>query len=132
MKQKVKERREAIAQLKKMVRPGRKVYTSLEHVSKSGMSRDISVFIVRKGEIFNITWLVGRILGLRRQDNGGIRIGGCGMDMGYHIVMNLSYALHGMKSKGQDAIDAEDKGRPFYGAKPGHYRAGYSLDHQWL
>jgi hypothetical protein len=45
------------------------------------------------------------------------------MDMGFHIVNSLSYAIHGMKDRG----DA-----PFHNARRGHYRAGYSLKHDWL
>ena len=27
------------------------------------------------------------------KNNGGIRIGGCGMDMGFHVLNNLQYRL---------------------------------------
>ena len=108
--------------------PGTTVYTDVKHVSKSGMSRDIAVYIILDGEICDISGYVARILGYRRRDNGGVRVGGCGMDMGYHLVMNLSYALHGWKNVN---VPEEKNGRPFTPSVEA-YRAGYSLNHRWI
>jgi hypothetical protein len=56
------------------------------------------LFVVSGGEFVNITWLAARALGEPvRDDKFGrrvIRVGGCGMDMAFHIVNSLSYALH--------------------------------------
>lgn len=53
------------------------------------------------------------------------------MDMGFHLVNSLSYALHGHKDRGADAIEKSKIGHPFT-PRRGHFRAGYSLKHEWL
>jgi len=90
-------RQEAIAFLKKHIKPGDRVYTSLRHVSRSGMMRHISVLIASetdgKPDIFNITGWVGTALDYKRADDGGLKVGGCGMDMGFSVVYSLSRVL---------------------------------------
>jgi hypothetical protein len=88
------------------------VYTVLRHVSQSGMSRDISLLIVEDGRLRNITYLAGKALGDKMKDRNGqwvIRVNGCGMDMGFHLVYSLSSVTY-----------AHDK-----------ERAGYILHHEW-
>lgn len=48
------------------------------------------------------------------------------MDMCFHTVHSLSYALHGHETVGDEAIKAGKLGRPF-AARPDNFRAGYSL-----
>jgi hypothetical protein len=79
--------------------PGMKVYTDVKHVSRSGMSRSISVHVLgndERGEacIYDITGLVAAALDypLDRK-NYGVKVGGCGMDMCFHVVYSLGQAL---------------------------------------
>ena len=118
----------AMRQLRKFCKPGTTVYTVLHHVSKSGMTRDIGLCVVHKGEIVTISGYVARVLGYKHSDNGGVRTGGCGMDMGFHLVHSLSYAIHGHKDKN---VPEEAKSRPFKATRKA-YRSGYSLEHRWL
>ena len=88
------------------------VYTILRKVSSSGMSRDISLLVANGGEINDITYYAADVMGSRLIDgysSRAIRVHGAGMDMGFHLVYNLSSVLF----KGQD-------------------RAGYVLTHRWL
>ena len=89
------------------------VYTLLRHVSKSGMSRDITLKVVDKdGTLRDITYLSALAIGEKPRDLHGwrvIRVGGCGMDMGFHLVYSLSHALY----EGRD-------------------RAGYVIRHEWV
>ena len=74
------------------------VKTILRHVSQSGMSRDISLFY--KGA--NITYYAALATGEPIKDKFGqrvIRVGGCGMDMGFHLVYNLSGVLYGFNDR---------------------------------
>jgi hypothetical protein len=81
------ERQEALDKLHEILKPGDTVQTILRHVSRSGMMRHISL---RKEGWGDITWLAATALGYRRDDrNGGIKVGGCGMDMGFHLVYCL-------------------------------------------
>lgn len=75
--------------------PGSIVYTNLRHRSSNGMTRHISVHIVRNGVILDITRDVSRVLGYKVSDRtGGLVVGGAGMDMGFHVVYSLSRALY--------------------------------------
>lgn len=81
------------------------VYTILRHCARSGMSRDISVFVLPysgtegvQPRPINITWHVAKILGWRLVNRDGfnaIRCGGAGMDIGFHLVYSLSRKLYG-------------------------------------
>lgn len=112
---------EAIKQLREYLPAGSTVYTILRDVSRSGMSRRISVVAMahtftewdqqceeaRDGIIsgkdlkecypLHITSLVSQALGWRIKTgfNDALVVSGCGMDMGYHVVSSLSYALYG-------------------------------------
>lgn len=127
---------ESLTRLRKLCPPGTTIYTTLEHVSRSGMMRRIRLFKLVKGDRIGLTWDVARVLGYSiRTPRGwvqdrGLAVSGCGMDMGFHLVNSLSYALHGHKPKG-DGAKPETAGRPFT-PRRGHYHAGYSLNHRWM
>ena len=107
------EKQEAKARLLEWVKPGDTVYTSLRHVSASGMTRVIEVIVFSQEKDGRLTdWHIGynvaKAMGFTYdRDRNGIKISGCGMDMGYSIVYDLSHLLFG---SGQE----------------------YSLKHSWL
>lgn len=74
---------------------GNQVYTSLESVSASGMSRRIKCYIAIDNDIINIDWYIQK-LGLYKidQNKGGLKVSGCGSDMGFEVVYNLSSLLN--------------------------------------
>jgi hypothetical protein len=93
------------------------IRTVLRHVTASGMSRDISLFYVKNNELINITYYAGLALGWRLVERNGsraIRVGGAGMDMGFHLVYTLARTIY--KSTESN-----------YGAD-----VGYWLEHRWL
>lgn len=58
------------------------------------MMRYIQLKIVRNGDICDITYHAACVMGDSiDQKNGGIKIGGCGMDMGFHLVYHLGRVL---------------------------------------
>ena len=75
-------------------------WTILKSVSSSGMSRDMKVITQYKGRVIDITWYVSHAssVGQLKERNGQrvVRVGGCGMDMGFHLVYSLSIALYGI------------------------------------
>jgi hypothetical protein len=104
MKYTKRETEEAKTRLLEYLKPDDTVYTILCHVSRSGMMRSISLVIpttdTQNGKerlgIYGITHLVAQVLDYPRSKNdNGLRVGGCGMDMGYHLVYSLSYVLFG-------------------------------------
>ncbi len=82
------------------------VFTTTLHVSKSGMTRHIKFFVIRDNLPLYLTNTIIEKLGYKPNKHwDSIVVRGCGMDMGYHVVHNLSYALFG---------------------------EGYNLKHRWL
>jgi hypothetical protein len=100
---KEQEKQEQKARLREWMPEGSTVYTILRHVSASGMSRDISLVVPWIDESGKVGFIhpnygAAKILGDRLVSKNGsdaIRIGGCGMDMGFHLVYSLSHALYG-------------------------------------
>ena len=87
------------------------IYTILRRVSASGMNRDISLKVVKGGEIYDITYYAGALLDLRltTSSHNALKVNGCGMDMGFDLVYNLASVLFS-----------------------GEERAGYKIRHEWL
>ena len=148
-----KEVQEAFDTLRKMLKPGDTVHTILDNVSRSGMSRDIRVVVLRDGEALHPNYSVSVLLGYPRAKHGdGMRVGGCGMDMGFHIVHSLGYALFGEEAEHGTGKPANELRKAIYEAdkhywhqqgktekpdwtKPGREwfaGAGYALKHRWL
>lgn len=98
-KVKQQERQDAIDKLRQWYRPGDTVFTILEHVSRSGMSRQIRVvipYVTENGQIDHLhpNHLIAKALGWRQAKRGdGIIVSGAGMDMGYHLAYTLSHVL---------------------------------------
>lgn len=85
----------AVANLRKRIKPGKRVYTMVTHVTRSGMTRLVRLFIVEKGKIEDITGWVAQAIGARRAKGAewDIVVGGCGFDAGFHVVGSLQRAL---------------------------------------
>ena len=92
------ERDEAIARLRETLKPGDTVYTVLRSVSRSGMTRGIDAYKIEDGTPIWLSGLIARagLFSLNKHDC--LSVGGCGMDMGFHVVDTLSYMLYGGKT----------------------------------
>lgn len=89
------------------------VYTVLRHVSASGMTRVIDCYVVRNNELCIISRNVAKACqDIIDRNYGGIKVKGCGMDMGFAVVNNLSICLF-----------CHDKYE---------HEAAYKLHHQWI
>lgn len=120
--EKEQEIKDSIQRLRKWLRPGDRVFTRVDHVSSSGMSREISCFISRGREVINISWYVARALEYTQGKNDGIKIQGCGMDMGYHIIYSLGAVLW---PNGTRKPHSTHNGEPALSG-------GYALRHSWV
>lgn len=126
------EKRRAMEYLHEHLLPGDTVYTILRHVSRSGMSRSISVLMIDHGRIVDISPDIALVCGFRLDNcHGGAKVGGCGMDMGFHLVYSLSHALFptGFDCIGDDC-PANDHANGV--ATAHHADGGYALKQQWL
>jgi hypothetical protein len=89
-----KRREYAKAQLLAELSPGNTVYTVLRHVSKSGMMRHIDLYVFRDNEPRYLTVFAADALEWpTAPKDRGLKVNGCGMDMGFHAVNTLSYVL---------------------------------------
>jgi hypothetical protein len=100
---------------------GDTVYTVLRSVSSSGMSRTISLKVAKGGQILDLTYYASVVLGWKLVEVNGsraLRVGGAGMDMGFHTVYTLSRVLFKAPAAQYDAQSSPD--------------AGYLLNQAWL
>lgn len=116
--------------LRALCPPGTTVYAITRHVSRSGMMRTIGLYVIgknRRGEP-ELAWLpsprIVAVLPWAKDDKkrDGNKIGGCGMDMHYHLVYELSRALW------QADLDAGKIAPPTHGEN----NAGYLLEKRSL
>lgn len=147
------EKQEAFDRLREWIKPGDTVHTICDHVSRSGMSRNIRVVLLKDGDAFHPNHAVSVVLDYPRASKGdGLRVGGCGMDMGFHIVNSLGYALFGKEASegiGEEANELRRqifKAARFYMMQGGRKEepdctkpdrewfgaAGYAIKHRWL
>lgn len=141
------ERQQAIEHLRDMLPPGSKVFTILRHVSRSGMFRIIDPVVLYidsttgKPECHSIWGWAGKVLGWGvDRDRGGVKVSGCGMDMGFHLVYSLSYSLYpdgyGCIGTGCPANDHVNRDRDYtpHGQSHTHWHndGGYALKQQWI
>lgn len=104
----------AKARLLEILKHGDTVYTVLRHVSSSGMSRRIDLYTMRDNRPQYLSGYAAALIGWKLHEKGGIVVGGCGMDMGFHLVYTLSAVLF--------------RDNPVEGRK----HSGYELRHEWL
>lgn len=121
--------------LRKIVPPGSTVTCILRHVSRSGMFRVIALCVCDNGEPRDISYLAGLATGTAHdRDRSGLRMSGCGMDMGFAAVYDLSRALYrdsfeciGDKCPSNDHVNGDRDRAPHK-----HNDGGYALRHRWL
>lgn len=92
-----REQQECLTWLKKHLVPNHNIYCFVMHVSSSGMSRVIKTCAIIDGELMDISYYVAKTLGWRLDKHGrGVIVQGCGMDMCFHTIYELSYAVFGL------------------------------------
>lgn len=95
MKYRKEEIQQSTDRLKEILTPGAVVWTDVEKVARSGMSRWIKAYVIEDNQPRWIGYHVSRVLGLRLDDrSGAVFVSGCGMDMGFWLVYSLSSRLY--------------------------------------
>ena len=151
MKYSKQEREEVLAKLRELCPPGTTVYTKLNHVSRSGMSRSITPLIIVDGAPHYLAWSTCVLFGQSRDKYDGVRMDGCGMDMGFDLVYNLGFYLYprgfgleGIGPNGRKGRPATKEKAAAMVAKGWKFRGrngdtsgwddngGYALDQRWI
>jgi hypothetical protein len=107
------------------------LYTSCRHVSNSGMMRHINVFAIVDNQPININWYIEKLGMYKRgsynsKNSDSLRVGGCGMDMGFSVVYNISRAIF----KDYDFKRLKVQGRN--GDKYETTDSGYIINQRWV
>jgi len=156
MNAKQTEKQEAIDDLRKLLHPGDTVYTILRNVSRSGMSRTVDAYIMQDNEPRRLSWAISKAIGFTYDKvHEGIKVGGCGMDVGFEVVYHLGYALwpDGFDCTGDGnrsnisgewclpACPSNDHSNDYMGTVPEvlryspdrhHSEGGYALRQRWM
>lgn len=118
-----KEKLSALADLREMLKPGDVIFTRLNHVSASGMTRWLDLFVIRENEPLRLTWSAAAATDHTYCDRReSLKIEGCGMDMGFSAVYSLGRALW---PEGTDSPHGTRNGEP-------DTDGGYALKQRWL
>lgn len=139
MRQAEKDRAEAVETLSKMLKPGDTVFTVLRSVSRSGMSREIGLLVPTNGNgdrpgFFHPNYSASVLTGNRQNKAGdGVKVSGCGMDMGFHLVYAISRRLwpNGFKCIGE-GCPSNDHSNHADRENTQHSDGGYALRHEWV
>ncbi len=103
--------------LRALVPPGAIVYGSVLHVSRSGMARDIALYVVADARTFGrarpeiVQLMPSRIARVVRyapatSDGRATRCHGYGMDLAWDLVRRLDEALYGPITDGEGRLEA--------------------------
>lgn len=153
------EREEARERLRVLLKPGDTVHTVLRHESRSGMLRVVDLkHVGDDGSIEHIGCSAALAMGdTWDSQREGIKVTGCGMDMGFALVYNLGAVLwpegFGCIGEGCPSNDHANgdrdytpykhphiphpdqlSGKPAPETSPRHWHrtGGYALRHRWL
>ena len=129
------EQAEAVARLQEWVKPGDTVHTVLRSVSRSGMSRRIDCYKLVNGEPQYLTGNVATACGYSFPRQGeGLRVNGCGMDMGFAVVYDLSSVLfpNGFECVGESCPSNDHSNGDRSYAAHHHKDGGYAVKQRWL
>lgn len=140
MTKKERERNEALEHLRPLLPPGTTIHTIVRHVASSGMSRRIDLYLLGPESKLYLSGWVAAALDYRRHSDGSLRVPGYGMDMGFHLVHNLSMALY---PDGFTCLGKTDEPRRFCPSNdhsngdrdytPHHHSSGaYALRQEWI
>lgn len=133
MKYSADEVAEAKTRLLAILKPGDTVYTVLNHVSRSGARREITLWAIHDNEPLYLSGNACKVLGLSRGKRDGCMVDGGGMDMGFHLVYELSARLF------REYCNGAPKGkRPAHvphtnnGPACTYGDGGYALKQRWM
>lgn len=112
-------------QLLATLKPGDTILCILRHVSRSGMSRRIDFYARDPSSDSGLLYLTQQfawLLDEKVSHSGGMIVGGCGMDMGFHIVYKVGATLW---RKGTPSPHGTRNGEP-------DSEGGYALKYRWI
>ncbi len=109
MLNKNEQKQQAIKDLKRLVKPDSEILVNIHSVSKSGMTRKMSAYVITKSKVYDckkekyvnkptlqkLNFYIAEADVFKLDKNGYLTIGGCGMDMACDLSYSLKCALFG-------------------------------------
>ena len=96
---KLHEKAYAETKLNQILKRNETIYSVIRHVSQSGMTRHITFFIIKDGQVWHIDNLISDYLDYRTNKRfNALVVGGCGMDMAFSVVNNLQEEMNYSKN----------------------------------
>ena len=90
------EKEKSIETLKEYLKKDITIHSIIRSVSNSGMTRNISFKITDKDNILDLSYHIAKALKYPFNEKyHAVKVSGCGMDMAFHVVHNLSHILYG-------------------------------------
>ncbi|MFA6358630.1 MAG: hypothetical protein WCY09_08250 [Candidatus Omnitrophota bacterium] len=135
MKATKQQKADALARIQALVKPGDTLYTKVEHVSRSGMLRVVTVYAMKDNEPINISGSLADLCGFAWDyNNDGFKVSGCGMDVGFEAVYNLACVLFpdGFDCTGENCPSNDHTNGMPRTAGVHHHSGGYALRQSWL
>lgn len=86
-------RQQSIEKVKAMLEGVDTVYGIVRHVSASGTSRDIDLYIIKDNRPVYLTGYASTILDYPMSKNRGMKVCGCGTAMVFHCVSSIADAI---------------------------------------
>ncbi len=134
-------REEAVKRLHEILKPGDTVYCVLRGVSRSGMMRKIDLYKFAPNDRtgfplakFWLSRLASKAAGFGFDEKAEcIRVGGCGMDMGFHLVSTLAAHLwrEGFDCTGE-RCPSSDHSNHRTSTFTRHAHGDYALHCEWI
>lgn len=137
MQTKTQQQAAARAKLRELLPPGSDVNVILRHVSRTGMSRVIDALAIEDGAVRSIGWLFAQASPHWRLDSQreGIKVGGAGMDMGFHLVYSVAHEVWSdddMSTRDKRRLRAWQKRQAPYAHQGDVTNPGYCWRHRWI
>jgi hypothetical protein len=129
------ERQEYLRELRESLKPGDTLHCVIRYVSRSGMSRGIDVYKLHEERPDWLSYRVAKAIGERYNEKREcLSVSGCGIDMGFHVIYNLSRVLwpDGFECIGE-GCPSNDHSNGDRDYTPHHHAdGGYALRQKWL
>ncbi|MBU2504119.1 MAG: hypothetical protein KJ879_03665 [Nanoarchaeota archaeon] len=123
------EQKNSLERLQNLLNEGDTIYCILRHISRSGMSRLISFSCIKEEKHINLDYDISKILNYRRGKYEGLKVSGCGMDMGFSVVYEIGRKIF------PNGGSLEHSPRKYQEERAGNQTeidGGYLLKHQWI
>lgn len=85
---------DSVKLLKKLIKKDSEIIVALHSVSTSGMTRKMSIYAIENKRLRYLNHAVSDVTSFKRDKNNHLIVGGCGMDMCFHLTYSIKQSLY--------------------------------------